>query len=243
MLQRDRLAAVLAAGDLGDDLRRDVAGSREGVRLLDHGAGDHGAVLQHVVEVDEVAVVHALRVVVGVVEVDDALLMGLDHVLGQQLAVREVAADLAGHVVALDGDHRRVLVGVLLLDDLVVGVDQRQDLVVGRVLASLLVLQVAVDDVLAGHGELVERHELVLDHVLDLLDRHGVTGLLALVLDVEGGEGDLAVLEALVGGDLAVGGCDGVDDLGQVEGDLRTVALDDLHLVGSLCWSSECMRW
>ena len=214
------------------------------MRLLDHGAGDHGAVLQHVVEVDEVAVVHALRVVVGVVEVDDALLMGLDHVLGQQLAVREVAADLAGHVVPLGGvHHRRVLVGVLLLDDLVVGVDQRQDLVVGRVLASLLVLQVAVDDVLAGHGELVERHELVLDHVLDLLDRHGVTGLLALVLDVEGGEGDLAVLEALVGGDLAVGGCDGVDDLGQVEGDLRTVALDDLHLVGSLCWSSECMRW
>jgi hypothetical protein len=41
--------------------------------LLDERAGDDGAVLQHVVEVDEVAVVHVLRVVVCVVEVDDAL--------------------------------------------------------------------------------------------------------------------------------------------------------------------------
>ncbi len=38
MLEGDRLAAVLAARNLGDDLRRDVAGGREGVGLLDHGA-------------------------------------------------------------------------------------------------------------------------------------------------------------------------------------------------------------
>ena len=35
MGQRDRLAAILGGSNLGDDLRRDIAGSREAVRLLD----------------------------------------------------------------------------------------------------------------------------------------------------------------------------------------------------------------
>ena len=48
--------------------------------LLDERAGDDRAVLQHVLQVDEVAVVHVLREVVGVVEVDDALLVGLHNV-------------------------------------------------------------------------------------------------------------------------------------------------------------------
>ena len=51
------------------------------VRLLDERAGDDGAVLQHVLEVHEVAVVHVLGIVVRVVEVDDALLVRLDDVL------------------------------------------------------------------------------------------------------------------------------------------------------------------
>ena len=78
--QRDGLAAVLAAGHLGDDLRGDVARGGEAVRALDERAGDDGAVLQHVLQVDQVAVVHVLGEVVGVVEVDDALVVGLHHV-------------------------------------------------------------------------------------------------------------------------------------------------------------------
>ena len=78
---------------------------------------------------------------------------------------------------------------------------------------ALLVLLVAVDDVLARHGEAVEGHELVLHHVLDLLDRDRVAGGLALVLDVEGGELDLAISQALVLGDLVVCSLDGVLDL------------------------------
>ena len=66
MVEGDGLAAVLAGGHLGDDLRRDVAGRRERMRLLDEGAGDDGTVLEHIVEVHEVAVVHVLRIVVRV---------------------------------------------------------------------------------------------------------------------------------------------------------------------------------
>ena len=176
---------------------------------------------------------HVLREVVRVVEVDDALLVGLHHILGKQLAHREVLGDLACHVVALDGHDGGVLVGVLLLDLLVVRLDEAEDLVVRRVLLALLVLHVAVDDVLAGDGEAVEGHELVLDEVLDLLDGHGVAGVRALVLHVVGCELDLAVRELLVGGGLGVRGLDGVHDLLNVELDLGTVPLDDLHAVAS----------
>jgi hypothetical protein len=149
----------------------------------------------------------------------------------EQRAHGEVLGDLAGHVVALDGDDGGVLVGVLLLDLLVVALDEGEDLVVGGVLLALLVLHVAVDDVLACHDEAVEGHELVLHQVLDLLDRDGVAGVGALVLHVEGGELDLAVGEALVLGHLGICRLDGVLDLGNVERDLRAVALDDLHVL------------
>ena len=201
------------------------------MRTLDERARDHGAVLQHVVEVDEVAVVHVLRVVVRVVEVNDALLVRLDDLGGEKIAHGEVLGDLAGHVVALDRDDSGVLVGVLLLDLLVVALDEGEDLVVRRVLLALLVLDVAVDDVLAGNGEVVEGHELVLDEVLDLLDGDRVAGLHALVGHVERGEAYLALGEALVLGHLHVGLADGVLDLGDVERDLRAVALDDLHVL------------
>ncbi len=113
---------------------------------------------------------HALCIVVRVVEVDDSLFVGPHDVFGQKLAGGEVTGHLAGHVVALHGHDSGVLVRVLLLHDFVVRVDQRQDLVIGGVLLALLVLHVAVDDVLACDGELVEGHQLVLHHVLDLLD-------------------------------------------------------------------------
>ena len=182
--ERDGLAAVLAGGHLGDDLRRDVAGRREAVGLLDHGARDHGAVLEHVLKVHEVAVMHVLCVVVGIVEVDDSLVVSCDDLAGEQFAHREVLGDLTGHVVTLHGDDAGVLVGVLLFDLLVVGLDEREDLVIGGVLMALQVLDVAVDDVLAGYAKVVEGHELILDEVLDLLDGYGVAGGSALVLDV-----------------------------------------------------------
>ena len=234
--ERDGLAAVLAARHLGDDLRGDVAGGGEAVRLLDERTGDDGAVLQHVLEVHEVAVVHVLREVVGVVEVDDALVVGLHDLGGQQHALREVLGDLTGHVVALHGVHRGVLVGVLLLDLFVVALDEGEDLVVRGVLLALQTLQVAVDDVVAGHLELVQAHELVLDHVLNFLHRDGVASLLALLRHVLRGELDLAGAQALALLDLGVGTLDGVDDLLDVERDLGTAALDDLHGASLLLW-------
>ena len=155
--------------------------------------------------------------------------MRLDDLFREQHARRQVFGDLACHVVALDGDDLGILVGVLLLDFLVVALDQRQDLVVGGVGLALEVLQVAVDDVLAGDLEAVERHDLVLDHVLDFLDGDGMARGLALVLHVECRESDLALGQATCLRDLRVCRLDGVDDLVQIEACLRPVAFDDLH--------------
>ena len=83
MGQADALAAVLVGGHLRDDLGGNVAGGGEAVGLLDEGARNDGAVLEHILQVDQVAVVHMLREVVGVVEVDQALLVRLDDVGGQ----------------------------------------------------------------------------------------------------------------------------------------------------------------
>ena len=83
MGKRNRLAAVLVRGDLGDNLRRDVAGGREALGLFDHRARNHRSILKHILEVHKVAVVHVLRVIIHVVEMDDALLVGLNDVGGQ----------------------------------------------------------------------------------------------------------------------------------------------------------------
>ena len=163
MGQADALTAILVGSHLCNDLGGNVAGGGEAVGLLNIGAGDDGAVLQHVVQIDQVAVVHVLGVVVGIVEVDDAFLMGLDDLRGQQHTHGQVLADFAGHVVALHAVDGGVLVGVLLLDLFVVALDERQNLVVGRVLLALQALNIAIDDVMASDLVAVETHDLVLD--------------------------------------------------------------------------------
>ena len=230
MRERDGLAAILAARHLGDDLRGDVARGGEHVRTLDEGTRDDRAVLEHVLEVDEVAVVHVLREVVGIMEVDDAVVVRLDDLARQKHAHGEVLGDLTRHVVTLDGIDGRVLVGVLLLDFLVVALDKREDLVIGGVALALEVLEIAVDDVLARDLELVERHDLILDHILDFLDRDRVAGGLAGVLDVEGRVLDLARCQTLVFGNFPVCCFDCVGDLRKIEDCLRAVSFDDLHV-------------
>ena len=183
------------------------------MRALDERAGDDRAVLQHVLEIHEVAVVHVLGEIVGIMEMDDALVVGLDDLGGQEHALREVLGNLTGHIVALHGVDRGVLIGVLLLDLFVVALDKGQDLIVRGVLLALEALDVAIDDVAASDLKAVEGHDLILDHVLDLLDGDGVAGGLAAIGDVLRGVDHLAIGEALGLLDLAVGALDGVDDL------------------------------
>ena len=67
---------------------------------------------------------HVLRVVVGVVEVNQAFLMRLHDVLREQDARRQVAGHFTGHIVALRAVDHRVFVRIFLLRFFVVTFDQ-----------------------------------------------------------------------------------------------------------------------
>ena len=173
---------------------------------------------------------HVLGEVVRVVEVDDALPVGLHNVKGQQNPLRDVPADLARHVVPLGGVYHGILVAVLLLGLLVAALDEGEDLLVGGVGLADQGTGVAVGDVVLGDLIGAVGHDLVLHIVLNLLHRGGAVHLqagelhaLGDALDLHGGQAD-ALIHALVG----LG--DGDDDFGDVKDHLRAVALDNFHV-------------
>ena len=229
MRQRDRLPAVLVGSHLSDDLSGNVAGGGEAVGPLDQGVRDDGAVLKHILQIHQVTVVHVLGVVVRVMEVDDALPMGLHDVGGQQQSLAQVPGDLAGHVVPLGGVHHRVLVGVLLLGLLVAALDEAEDLLVGGIALADQRADIAVGDVVLGHLIGPVSHDLGLHQVLNLLHRGGAVHLLTAEfhglrdpLDLDRGHPGVLL-------DSVVGLGDGGDDLRDVEDDLRAVPLHDFH--------------
>ena len=197
--------------------------------LLNQRAADDGAVLQHVVQIDQVAVVHVLGVVVGIVEVDDAFLMGLDDLRGQQHTHGQVLADFAGHVVALHAVDGGVLVGVLLLDFLVIALDEGEDLVVRRVVGTLQALHIAVGDIFTGNLKGTGLHDLILDQVLDLLHVHGVAAGQAAGLHMVADLDDLLFGQTLAFRHDMVGLGNGCNNFCNVEDGLTAVAFDDFH--------------
>ncbi len=156
--------------------------------------------------------------------------MSLHDILRQKDARGDVLRHLARHIIALDGVDGGILVRILLLGVLVVVLDQGQNLLVGRVgLAGEFAL-VAVDDVALGDLMGTHLHYLVLDDVLDLLDRHGAVARLAHAGDFLGDQFDAPFRQSKTTihrlGSLA----NGVRNLLNVEIHFLSTALDDLHL-------------
>ena len=227
--QGDGLTAVLIGGNLGHDLGGDVAGGGKGVGPLDQRAGDNRAVLQHILQIDQIAVVHVLCVVVRVVEMDDALVVGLDDLLRQKNTVGDIPGNLTRHVVTLGGVDDGILIGVFLLGLLVVAFDEAEDLVVGGVGLTNQITGIAVGYVGASHLKGTVCHDLLLHHVLYFLHPGGAAQFLAGedhalrdAADLGGSHAD-ALVHSLVG----LG--DGADDLGNIKYGFRAVSLDDLH--------------
>ncbi len=112
---------------------------------------------------------HPLRVVVHVVEMQDAGVVRLHDLFRQQETLRHILRDRTRHVVALDGVDRRVLVGVLLLRLLVRAVDEREDLAVRRVVLALEGLNETICNVFLCHRVRTRLLDLRLHQILDLL--------------------------------------------------------------------------
>ena len=218
------LAAVLVGGHTGDDLGGDGAGHLEALGALNELAVHHGAVVQHVPDVDEAAVEDGLDEIVRVVEVDGSLVVGLGDVLGQQDAPGQVPAHLAGDVVPLGGSDHGVLVGVLLRQLLVLVAQQGEDGLVGGVLLTDQGAGIAVDDVGLGQQELILRYQGLLHHVLDVLHQQA---LAPAGLDAVDDGVDARLLDAVLLRDLGVGLLDGELDLAAVVVHDGPVPLDD----------------
>ena len=199
------------------------------MRLFNIGAGNDGAVLKHVLQIHQIAVVHVLGKVVGIVEVDQALIVCLDDLRVQQQAGGQVFGDLTSHIVTLDAVHGGVLVGVLLLDLFVLALDQAQDALIGGVGLALQALHIAVGDVVPGHIMCLDVHELVLHHILHFFHADGAVQRLTLVGHSCGDVSDLLPGETGLAAYRIAGLGDSGDDLGNIKRHFRTVAFDDLH--------------
>ena len=62
--------------------------------------------------------------IVCVMEMDKSLFMCLHNIFRKQETLRDVLADLTGHIITLYAVDRRILVGILLLDFLVVTLEK-----------------------------------------------------------------------------------------------------------------------
>ena len=229
MCQANALAAVLAAGHLGDNLGGNVAGGGKAVRLLDKGTADNCAVLQHVLQIDQIAVVHVLRIIIHVVEVDQPLFVSLHNIRGQQQAAADVLTDLAGHIVPLYAVDRGIFIGILLFDFLVVALDKAQDLVVRGVGLAHQIPGIAVTDIALGHLKGAVGHDLGFHQLLDFFHRQRTVHLRAVLLHPFGDLPDLLrrQLPAVFVGIVGLG--HRRNDLGEVEYRLRAVSLDNFH--------------
>ena len=174
-----RLAPVLVAGHRRNDLCGDGAGHLETFGGLNHLAVDGGAVVQHVLDVDQAAVKYGLDKVIRIVKMNDAVVVCQGDMLWQKHAAGHIPGYLPGNVVPLCGGKAGVLVGIFLRKLLVLVADQFQNgLIRGVGLAQQAPL-VAVDHVFLGEGILVVPDQVLLYHILHML--HGLQ-LLPLLL-------------------------------------------------------------
>ena len=243
MRQGEGLSAILVAGHLRHDLGGDVAGGEEAVGLLDHGLGNDGAVLQHVLQVDEVTVVLLLGEVVGIVEMNDALLVGLHDVLRQQQTLGEIPGYLAGHIVTLGGIDHRVLVGVLLLQLLIGLVDERQDILIGGVRLSGDLPLEAIAHILLCHLVAPHLHDAGLHHILNVLYIHRMGRACHLLGHRICNTQDLILVHPVDGLHLLIGLSDRIGDLREVELHLLAVSLDDVDLYLNIIFHVQALRF
>ena len=228
--QCEGLSAVLVGCYLSDDLCRYVAGSEEGMRLFNHGLADDGAVLQHVFQIDQVAVMFSLRIVVSVVEMDDACFMRLHDFFGEEQTLCQILGHFAGHVVALGGIDDRVLVGIFLFDFFIGEVDQGKNAVIGRVALAGDFSLVTVADILLRYFIAAHFHDARFDHILNVFDIGCVGVACDLVRNVVCDSADLVIIHLVDVIDFVIGLADSVHDLGDVKRYFLAVSLNDIHL-------------
>ena len=84
------LSAVLTGRDRRDYLRGYGTGSLEGAGAFNHFSVHDGTLFKHVLDIYKAAIENGLQKVVGVVEVNCALVVRLGNIFGQQYTAGQV---------------------------------------------------------------------------------------------------------------------------------------------------------
>ena len=226
------LSAVLAGGHVLHDLGDLRGGDGDAVRRTHRRVAEGEAVGEHIPVVRQRAVgLRGERRVIGVVEVDVALHVGVGHRVRQH-GEGGCLGHRAGQQVTLGGVDVGVLVGVLTHQSLVAVHQAAHGLVDVRGLSALDVLVQTVVGVGAGHVVQMVLDEPMLHEVLDVLDlRRTVVTVLDFGLDLIG---DVANQPFLLRTDFLVEVGESrfhrADDVDRIKIDHTPVALLDKHL-------------
>ena len=197
--------------------------------LLNQRTGNHGAVLQHILQVHQITVVHMLGIIVGVMEMNDATLMGCHNFSRQQNAVGDVLRDFARHIVTLHRIDGGVFVGVLLLDLLVVALNQAEDAVIGGVGLAQQAAGITIGDIFLGHLKGTVGHDGLFHQILNLLHRGAAAHFLAGNLYPLGNAANLQGGQPHLFFHGVVGLCNGSVNFFNVKVGFSTVSLNNLH--------------
>ena len=229
--QGNRLSAILVGSNLRNDLGGDIAGSGETVGLFDQCSGDHCPVQEHVFQIDQIAVMHVLRIVVHIMEVDDPFLMSLYDISRQKQAFGQIFRDFSGHIVPLGGVDHRVFVGVFLFCLFVGAFNQAEDPVIRGIALTDQGTCISVCDVALCKNKSPMDHELMLYLVLNFFYIGCPVQLLTIFRHSFSDGFDLFRSDAIGLFHLSICTRYGGIDLLVIKGHFAAVAFDDLHAV------------
>ena len=168
MCQRNTLSPILGTCNLGNTLGCNIAGSLKALWLINHGLTDYGSILQHILQINQTAVMHMLCKIIGIVEMYNSLLMGFYNILWQKEALGNILADFSCHIITLHTAYSWILVAVFLLYFLILAGKQCQNLVVGRIGLPYQSTFIAVGDIISGYRIRTLIHNQVLHQILNL---------------------------------------------------------------------------
>ena len=168
MGQCEGLSAVLIGCYLRNNLGSYVAGSEEAVRLFNHGLADNGSVLQHIFQIDKVAVMFTLSKVVRIMEMNDAFLVCLHNLFRQEETFCQVLGYFTSHIIALCGVNYRVLIGIFLLYFFIRQVNQRKDSIIRSIGLTGDFSLITITDILLGYFVGAHFHDAAFHHILNI---------------------------------------------------------------------------
>lgn len=127
---------------------------------IDLRLGNHGSVLKHIFQINQLAVVERPRNVTHVVDMNYALIVGAHDVLREQIPPADIFADLGCEVIPHRAVDNRILIRVFLDGKFIVMPEKTEDFSVRCVLTPFQLVPQAVFAVSPGKAVLFSKKSM-----------------------------------------------------------------------------------